>query len=343
MMHRGALVVLSLSTLSLAACLTDELEPELGTEAQEAIGCPQWGCGENTPNMGTWKFHELHEGGLANLEGISILEMRKGSNIYQPDVVGAQLFAVASNGSTLSGAALINSYFVVDTPTGIFHIHVRNVHNDVPFWIAPNESEPIETYELTYDNPAVENDERALCANPPSRYAGQGHFWQRPIEAILFTGDRYSVANKTVTAATYVDAGQWFNIGCAGSVQAKMHRNRMTTPGATSLHFASPALRQAMLKMLVSDVCNTGHAFTVAGTPLHWQNSTGWQQLTGLEASKEGFWGPNGALCLENHRLAGTFGAQISATCPSTPTCSSIMGSWPSGWLRGAYLLSANP
>lgn len=335
--------MLSLSTVSLAACLTDEAETELGTEAQEIIGCPKWGCGENTPNMDTWKFHELHEGGAANLEGISIIEMRKGSNVYHPDVVGAQLFAVAQNGSTLSGAQLINSYLVVDTPSGVFNIHIRNVHNDVTFWVAPGASGAIETYELTYDDPDLANDERPLCANPPSRYAGQGNFWQRPIEAVLFTGDRYDVDAKTVTAASYAAAGNWFNIGCAGSVQAKLHHNRHTTAGATSVHNATQARRQAMLKMYVSDVCNTGHAFTIAGTPLHWTNPAGWMQLTGMEQSKEAFWGPSGALCLETHRLESTFGAQIDATCPSTPTCSSLLPTWPNGWLRGAYILSANP
>lgn len=343
MMHRGAFVVLSLSTLTTAACLTDEAETEPGTEAAAFVPCPKWGCGENTPNMQTFKFHELHEGGLPNLEGVSIVEMRQGSNVYHPDVVGARLYGVRSNGTTISGTQLINSYLVVDTPTGIFHIHIRNVHNDVPFWVGPNESGPAETYELTYDDPALVNDERPLCANPPSRYAGQGNFWTRPIEAVLFTGDRYDVDAKTLTAWTYLDAGDWFNIGCAGTVQAKLHFNRATTAGATSQHTASPSLRQSMLKMYVSDICNTGTAFTIAGTPLHWTNPSGWMQLTGTEASLEAFWGPNGALCLENHRLGATFANEIAATCPSTPKCSAIMPTWPNGWLRGAWLLSANP
>lgn len=305
------------AVLSLSAACVAELEPETAAITQALpTDCPEWGCGENTPVMSDYKFWELNVNQLPNNANIRVLNFQIGNQTYQPQIInGSQLVAVNSNG-TVSGLGLTNGFFNVWTPSGAFKIIVAKVNpkasSNVTFWLGP--TTPIETYELNYTGHNVTGGR--LCSNPPrSRDSGEGgnRIVVAPLEAILFTGDRYDADQKLVTAATYSSTSGWFNIACAGSVLAKLHLNRHTTAGSTLGWTTSASQRQTLLKMYVSDVCGTGTAWTKAGTPLHWQNAANWSQLNGLEFAFESQWGPNGALCMDTHRLGSLY------TAPGNP------------------------
>lgn len=292
----------SVAALSLSACVG---EPDGSTTAQAIAGCPTWGCGENSPVMGPYAFHELNVDGVANAERVRIVNFQLGSTTYTPRIVnGGQLVAYDPvTNTSVSGSALAGGWFNIDTPNGAYQIIISKVNaqntSSVTFWLGP--AAQIETYELYYTG----SSSGRLCANPPNRDSGEK--WAAPLEAMFFTGDRYDVGTKTVTASTYASTAGWFNIACAGSALAKLHLNRHTTAGTTGNFSTSASQRQAMLKMYVSDICGTGNTWTQKGTPLHWQNTTGWSLLNGSEFAFEARWSANGALCLDTHRLGDLY------------------------------------
>ncbi len=338
-MRKIAAVSVAFAAL-VTGCLTDPTE--LGAAEQEVGGCPKFGCGENSPRIEVWDFHELDEAGQPNDADVRIIDMVKGAQHYAVDVVGDRLTGVSSVG-TLQGVALENAAIRVNTPQGIYEIKILKVSQSTQFWIGPPAF--VESYRLAYTKLGSGQTPRDLCPNPPrSRLDPAGGLWGSTVEALVFTGDRYDALDRTVTHWTTATSGTWFNIGCAGSAIAKLHLNRHTTASQTSVYQTQWYQRQAMLKMYASDVCAAGEAFTYAGTPLHYANRTGWFSLTGMEASIEGYWGASGAVCLENHRLAGVFGADIAFQCPSVPTCSALIPGFPAGgWPRGAHFITANP
>ena len=327
--------------LALTACVA-ETEPET-SESELLLGCPKWGCGENTPVMGPYDFWELNVNGLISPDQapVRILNFQIGNTIYQPQIInGSQLVAVHSNGGSVSGVALTNGFFNIWTPTGVWKIIVAKVNpkatSNVTFWLGPPQT--IETYELLYTGPGATG---RLCNNPPrSRDSGEGGIWVAPYEAILFTGDRYNADDMRVTAATYGGTTGWFNIGCAGSVLAKLHLNRHTTAGSTFGWATGPSQRQTLLKMYVSDVCGDGTRWTKAGTPLHWENTTGWSTLDGLEFAFESQWGPDGALCMDTHRLGNLYKPNIDASC-APQACNGSVSS--PAFSSSAYIVSAVP
>lgn len=302
----------------LAACV--ESEAELGSETQESIACPKWGCGENSPIMGPFGFHELDTAGTANAEGVRVLGLKLGSVTYQPRIInGSQLIGFDPiGGGTISGTQLTNAYLSVWGPDGPYKITIKKVtpqaSSFTKFWIGP--ATQIETYELLY-NKVNSTDPLPLCNNPPERTSGEGsgRVWARPLEAILYTGDRYDADRKLVTASSYRGSGTWFNIACAGSALAKLHLTRHTTAGTVAGFVSSAAQRQSMLKMYVSDLCGRGVAFTKKGTPLHWENTPGWSLLDGAELAHESMWTSSGALCLDTHRRFDEYLADIHAEC----------------------------
>lgn len=336
-------LALALPAVVLTGCLT-EPDAELGTTAQAASKCPSWGCGENSPVMGPWEFHELDEAGSPNSVGVRVIDLVKNGVSYHPDVIGDQLYGRKVGMPVLTGAGLIGAYFQVATSDGAtYQIQIKNVSNVTTFWLGPQET--IETYELLYYRPRYMTRPEPLCKNPPSRWDGENRPWPRTLEAILYTGDRYDADSKEVTADSYSEAGTWFNIGCAGSALAKLHLNRHTTAAMTSSYATGWMQRQALLKMYVSDVCGTGEAFTKQGTPLHWTNAWQWVSLVGNESSYEGLWDHDGAICIDHHRLEADpeFADGIKASCPNLPKCTAIIPGFPNVWAPGAYLLTANP
>lgn len=337
-----------------SACVDDT---ELGSDRLEGIvfggggeECPKLGCGSNSAYLGPTEFHELHETGIeANAEGFRITSFEKNGQSYRLDVTGTtltgQLFVWGQGWVTaLSGSQLIGAEMKVDGPNGTrYGIRIYNTATVQQYWQGP--AGAVQTYELKWrmEYPAATHYE-PVCKDPPNRIDGEGKEWQRIYEAVLFTGDRYDTSTLRVTASHPRTAGGWFNIGCAGTVLAKLALNRHTS--ATAVPGALPPTgeqRQAMLKMYTSDVCDTGHAFTVQGTPIRWWSQPGWSSpAIGLN-TPEAHWNQDGAMCLDVHRLNNTLDdmdAQIQAACvaagkPLPPPC----GAPPAGW----YLRTASP
>lgn len=341
----------------LAACVEapdegDDLD--LGTEAQELLGCHSWGCNANSPVIEVWDFHELNENGVPNAQGVTLHGLWKNGIEYQPRVTGAKLrgYPKSAGVPVLEGLALDGAYFDVETPDAThWQIKIENVSSVVGYWVG-SAGPYNETYELLYTKPGWGNSARPLCKNPPGRVDAEGRIWGRQYEALLFTGDRYNAGNFTVTATDYRSTEGWFNLGCAGSALAKLHLTRHTTAGMDSTHPSSWQSRQAMLKMYVADVCGNGFSSTKQGEPLRWTNTLGWQPLPAVFSSYEAIWSWNGAVCLDTHRLEGTqlwidldIENQIKAHCPNgelPPPCNVPPGgsiSWPAG----AYVATANP
>lgn len=337
-----------------AACVETDDDLDLGTEAQALKGgCGSWGCDSNSPLINAWDFHELEENGLANDAGVRLLRLVKGSTAYRVDVQGAKLFAYPlGSGAPLSGTALVNSYLEVATPGGTYRIYIKSVSNVAKFWVG--NPTPIETYDLAYTNQTSMTDLRPLCKNAPGRLDAEGQWWLKPLEATIFTGDRYTSETLEVTAASYAAAGSWFNIGCAGGALAKLHFTRHTTAGADSSHPSTKDTRQAMLKMYTADICGNGWSSTQQGEPLVWQNKYGWDTLPAGVASIEGLWNEDGAICIDEHRLQNdpvlwsSVQADIAYACslvakPVPPTCSSLFPGGVMSFPGGSYLVSANP
>ena len=332
--------------LALAACVDS---PEIGQDESPVKNgngdeCPKLGCSSNLAYLGPTEFHELEETGTyPNAEGLYLRGLVKNGLTYRPDVTGTVLTASrwALVGGlwtyqTLSGASLVNAELVVKNAAGTveYRIRIMKTSTNQQFWQPP--IAPVNTYELKWRQamPAT-TDYRPVCKNPPNREGDSGD-WQNVLEAILFTGDRYDTTRLIVTAATPADATTWFNIGCAGTVLAKLALNRHTDATKSAQVTSSRSQRQAMLKMYTSDVCNSGDALTVSGTPLRWWSAGGLTSKAIPLNSKEALWTDDGALCLDTHRLDGTpddMTDQIEDACRRVnrevpPRCADITGSW---------------
>lgn len=332
-----------------AGCLES---PDLSVETSAISSCPKWGCNENSPLMDiVGYFHELHPGGIPNAQEMSVLDYRfePDGKVYHPRLVdGARLvvdyFDAPTNQTvTFSGHELEGGWFEIQSPSGIHKLIVEHVtpqsESAVTFWVGATTR--IETYRLTYLNPgdSLGGKKQELCNHAPpqdkSGTVGEGT-WLNAYEAFFFTGDRYDADHKLVTAID--DTSGFFNIACAGSALAKIHLNRHTSLGSPGPGGVIPsqARRQAMLKMYVSDVCGTGSAWTLKGTPLRFSDSAGWFHLPAIPLQHEAYWRENGATCLDEHRLGTMFETQIHNQCPRLPTCGPLAG-------RNAYFSSAFP
>ncbi len=328
--------ILALATaLAVAGCVD---EPTLGMHESlvkngDGEACPKLGCSSNSAYLGPTEFHELEETGTyANDEGFRITSFTKTvggvTTTYRPDVTGTTLVGKRRNPvsyawyTALSGADLVGAMFLVErTVDGIvtarYQITITAASTAQEYWQPP--AGLLNTYELQARMvyPSVGHSQ-PVCNNPPNRLDGEGNWWRKSYEAVLFAGDRYNSDSLTVTAGDPATAGNWFNIGCSGTVLAKLALNRHTYATQSSTAPTTVAQRQAMLKMYTSDVCNTGDALTVVGTPLRWVSTTGLMSPPFAVNSYEARWTASGALCLDTHRLNGTpddMDAQIAAAC----------------------------
>jgi hypothetical protein len=82
---------------------------------------------------------------------------------------------------------------------------------------------------------------------------------------------------------------------------------------------ASPAERQATLRMVTADYCGTGHSFTVNGTPVAWRDAAGLVEPIGKENVIEALWDADGAICLTKPRHADL--DEVAAECGEIEPC----------------------
>ena len=338
-MTRASLLLL----VTVAACVDG---PDIGTDVAALFnddGCPKSGCSSNSPFLGPLEFHELHEGGRPNLEGLSISSFTTANgNVYIPDVTGTVLTAKKKIGLnfwiTISGQNLVGSTFHVSGDGGVqYEITITKVTNTQVYWQAPYTT--LETYELMWRQTGTTLARINVCSNPPDRLDDGGREWANVNEAILFTGDRYDTTTLEVTETTPAGSGGWFNIGCAGNVMAKLVLNRHAHASQLTASPTTRAQRQTMLKMYTSDVCGSGRAFTVQGTPLRWWAANGWSSLPGSYPYHEAVWDEDGVVCLNMHRLHFTSPPydEIFDECGTIPACTSYGLSMNGPYLRTAF------
>lgn len=328
-MKRTVLAIPFVVAMSAACVEAPELGESMGA-VMDGDGnlCPKLGCSSNSAFLGPTEFHELEwTGANANFEGFKLVGLTKlvnGTRLnYRPAIVnntqlvGQTLRFNLNSGfywaTVLQGADLIDAELQIDGPgphNPDYAIRITGMHAQhlwQPRYPGDTAPEYVNTYRLEwYDAyPGASNTLTNLCVNPPNRTDGEGQQNDAVFEAILFTGDRYNVDHKWVTATTPAAAGTWFNIGCAGGVLWKLALNRHTyaTRGTTTTTLAQ---RQAMLKMYTSDVCDTGEAFTVTGTPLAWASTTGLTSGPIAVNTYEARWNETGAICMTTHRLNRT-------------------------------------
>jgi hypothetical protein len=247
-------------------------------------------------------FHELNLHGLANAAGFAVTGVRKGSIPYELHVNGSTLTALARvvTAPRLSGAALVGLVIDLRDDGGDRYALHFAAAGATSYWAGPPESVPI--YSLTYTG-AGKQTPQPLCT------AGLN-------EAILFAGDRYDAARKTVTTGPATHG--WVNIACAGTALAKLFLVRHTE--ASQQVQTTRAERQAMLKMFTADVCGDGTAFTVHGQPLFWADAKGITRFPDAPASLEAVWNEHGAVCMNQPRRPELAGA-IAAQCGPLPRC----------------------
>lgn len=353
----------------LGGCVADEVSPEI-TSIAKGDKCPDFGCGENSPIAGPFEIPEFHKHGLPNRFGVKFLYFLMGNQMYDVSVVNDHLIALVPGTATiayqhqaLTGGQLVfehPDYAPTNLPSGKITVTINHVTaNGQVFWVGP--ATGVETYELLYEGAGV-TVRTPMCKSPPPEKDGENNQWMNRFESIFFSGDRYDPSDMTVSSSSlgglppraFVD---WINIGCAGSVPAKLHFNRHTTASQYSGYTTTIAERQAMLKMYAGDFCGHGTVYTVMGTPIHWTNAKGQSSPTGNQASAEALWSSHGALCMDVHRLSSSADPALLALangvrleCPALRKCNEVPGypsqpATPQAILAatGAYVFTQSP
>lgn len=351
------LSALACAALAFAGCASSEPPAEVGDgaaapgESPDAppgarIGqpkCPPSLC--TSAYVGGHDINELHANGSANEDGVVVDGLWRDLVRYTPDVVGDRLIGLRAGAPNLTGQALVGSYLRLLAPAGkVFRVYIQEVKTTVRFWVGfPG---PVETYRLMYIGPGAP-EPKPVCPLLSDPAVGDGNTWVEPTHAILFAGDRYN-ASYQIVAWTDAQAGDWFNVGCAGWWGSKLHLNRHTTAGSDGAHQTTRAQRQDLLSMYVANYCGTGERFTLPNTPVTWASSNGWRSISSF-TEYEAVWANGRAVCLDEPRYGGidpTLRAKIIQTCAAVnvtlPPCSELPG-FPDQWQGSGNVLSAIP
>lgn len=311
--------------------------------------CSKLDCGSNSPYLSEFAFHELNFDGEPNHEGLVVAGLESPlvwwTQLY-PHVEAYRLTAVDSHGQEwLHGAALVGSKIMIVTSEPEprkFELSIDAVYTGFDLWVDPA-GEYLESYKLGWVKAGVAMDHRPLCTLPPPQLIGDGQEWYPdPDGTILYTGDRYDAASKTVIAHDLEKTAGWVNVVCPGGAGYKLFETRHTLVTSNLTHDASADEDQAMLKMYVSDVCGTGDSYTKQGTPLHWQNQPGWGYLSGNEPVTEAWWDRDGAICLNVHRLGATYQQELAERCP-LPSCDELDIKAATRWPEKDWVVSRLP
>lgn len=329
--------------------------------------CPEWGCGTNGAWLGgNLVFHEIDASGTqensANLLFAGFFD--RDSNPLQLEVDHDVLLGTClpNNPKCQVGQVLMGKD-LVGSQIKLFHILSPTVREEwtlkiqryctTTSWVKPA-GVKVPAYQFTFDGPGVA-PRTALCRPPADR----GDQWKALAGmALIFRGDRYIAASKTVTETGGNDS--WFNIACAGTTISKMHLLRHTWAGnSDGQHTTTLPQRQAVLDMLAGAYCGDGMSFTVDGHPLLYSYKQSWPPYlpygdasTPLFWSKvrsiDAAWDENGAQCLGVPRLDDTYSdikSAIDARCPKDPCTPDLLdklhGPAPGSPWQG-YAISAN-
>jgi hypothetical protein len=319
-----------------------------------SVVCPDWGCGTNAASMGQrLVFHELDAcKQQANSAGIRFVRFTdKAGNDLTLQVDRDELVGRDGAGARLTGAQLLGATLLLDASGKPFEVKITDV-GDTDFWVGGGKAP---TYTFQYRRAGAGAEELVqLCKGSPVP-AGSTDPQVASQLALVFAGDRYDAARKTVTQTS---PECWFNVACAGTAVAKMHLLRHTWAGSTGPYVTQVPERQAMLKMLTDDICGTGLSFTRDGMLVYYadRHAPPWHPFAPVGApaptigSMEAVWDPDGAVCLDvprREKEVPGIGSLIGAECAKTharATCQSA-GLDLTNWSKPTtnYGVSANP
>ncbi len=305
-----------------AGCDGVVVEDDVASRGGGINTCPTWQCGFNAAEVNGRSISELNLDGAPNSVGLKMVGFVAPAGLlgnYKLDVQGDELVAVG-DGHVLRGDSLVGSLILVKEP-GLLALPLPIIvldHDEIPSWAAG--APPVSTYALLYPDLGSLTGMRNVCNGDLLNTLASA--------ATVLGGETYDLASKTVQA----DRPRWLTIACAGSAAAKMklmnYGPQSDFDGAGNP--ATPAQRQATLKMITADYCGTGKSYTQNHTPLAWENADGTvQPFTGVGAL-EAVWSANGALCLEQTRIPGN---QVLCNNVPLPKCAGVrLGSGASEW-----------
>jgi hypothetical protein len=313
----GAAALTVTAAVAMGGCALEQLDaPEVeATEMQALAGgpCGDELCGQNSPVIDVFQFHDANTRGLPNNIGLTIdtvsgrAQIVKGTVSYDLVVHDAHLSGVRGT-TVISGTQLIGATIPVSQGKSHWQIAITDAR-ELPYYVgAPGK---VGTYKIEVHS--GEGAVMELCSNRrllekmiadqgglESDYARLELMGMRTWETVFFEGDRVDSPSKTTSKDAAID-DTWFNIGCAGHMLAKLLLTRNT------YHSQAPGIpraweqRQATLKMYAADYCGNGIPFTVAGQKLVWQGDAMSYGIPPKEI--EARWNQNGAICLNVPRL----------------------------------------
>jgi hypothetical protein len=349
----GLPLALLLAFASMSGACAMDLDPSVGSSQSALEGgddevggnCPKWGCGTNAASMGdALSFHELNtHPDVANDVGLRVVGFTSVNGTpLTLQIHGTELSGtyVDSNGQVVvlrTDEQLRGAKLELRRGNDPFTVTIAAVGRTL-YWVPPHDV--VLTYTFTY---TVAGDRVPLCPGNQGEAESDPRWTGIQTSALVFAGDRYDAAAKTVTLST--PASGWFNVACARTAPAKMLLLRHTTASGLPANTPTVGERQAMLKLITADVCGGGISFTRDGHPLQYGDQRSlakinWNKLKTVEAK----WDASGARCLSTPRRADEdphLWAKIAHACflagrPLPPPCAP-------GWEAAAYGMSVNP
>jgi hypothetical protein len=287
--------------------VADGADDAIMVRSGSGSACPIWQCGFNAAEVHGSQVRELNLDGLANGDGVQLLEVVPGpaaaaGGYNQLDVVGDALVLRNAAGAKATGDQLIGTQLVLGRSGSKLAFVTIAGRDAVDRWA--DGAKAAEAYALVYTD--QDGIERNVCTGDD--------FDARSAVALVLGGETYDLAAKTAKPAA-----RWFTIGCAGSAAAKLSLlGYAPQAGATTV-----AQRQATLKMITADYCGNGHSYTVNGTPIAWENVSGSVQSGAGDV--EAVWTAKGALCLDKTRISDT---QVACSIPSCDAFDLSDGEW---------------
>jgi hypothetical protein len=252
---------------------------------------------------------------------------------------GDHLLGVDLNTNALlaAGIDLVDTRINLTVKGAPYQIRISYVSptvvTDESYWV--DTQDRIEAYDFVFHplfGPAIQQQhETPLC------HLAKDDPTSSMVRAIAYGGDTYDPLTKKITLGPPTVG--WMNIACKDGTLYKMQESGHTNAAANRLGiWTSLDKRQALIRVFAMDACGTGEPFTVPGTMITLVESqlllpgTAYQPTT---PRPEAIWGPQGALCLDWHRLANTateaadIKTSIESTCGhAIPSCDSMLARW---------------
>lgn len=337
-----AAVAIVVAITALGACGVDpggDPAPALGSGEWAFTGgqCPEVGCGANSPQVDNLlEFHELSltSGGqnipttVPNTQGMAIVvaanhraQIIQNGMSYDLSVSGGLISGgCAAPCVGLAGPALKGATIPLTVNGKLSYVISIDDVRTMSFFRGGGTTE---AYSLTWRSLSTPTG-GMLCNNVPlledeiKQHAGDDNYIQselmgmQPWETVVFEGDKIDGVHKTMSDG-FDD--NWFNIGCAAHLLAKLRLTRNTVHGQAPLTGGVAwQHRQATMKLLAADYCGGGAPLTVSGQKLVWEGDL--MNYYTKPRLLEARWSEQGATCIVAPRMLFPTSALGASTFP---------------------------